>query len=727
MNNSSSNSSGSTEDDGQSSGSSNSREGLSGQCILVRFALSGGFMAHAAECLRVSKLVPAVFEFLSAVCADFAELPYVDECTGAKIAEAVEKCICCGYSRKGSLEALEFLRQSLHTKTPLVRALRSSAVRRLLIDMFNTLTSTTDKRTTLNTEQKYALLELLGTFASLQLIFEAQNNEDNIFDNEFFTKVAFFLLNAPTTIPTTTSKSNNGKDNNSTAESGEEREDGLAMLCKVRCLEVLLNHIIATGAAAGGRDNSDSSVFTEKFWRKTVVQANRYAQRNAGFPVNDKSTELFVGLESLTNGNQLRVTTALNSAGRRPVGPAHLLFDTEHYTRAGSGYIGKARATLEAFNNLMLCTEAAYLYTRNLTDLAVTYHMRSVASDTSALLSDAFCATFDAFAFGSAGACLDASNIVSNAGLTEVATLLNFATIARIPPSTANVDAAVAIAGKIAAVLLAVQHPDKMLSDQYTSHTFTMFERASAVFRCLGARASSGAAYEALLNTLCSVVLFLVTTSSKAATNCVPPLFQLAQRLTATVLRRLDASCSSVRCALAFLGHFVRLTNIYTSEADAAAQDLCEFDLGAALMLERPELCTDCEETREVTYSVLAAMAENKYFQCQIPAALLAAAVFRNSSGEDVLDEKALGLLTKTIAFRGDFASLSCTIRVLQDNIALVSPLLGYKFLPDGLCLPEVGLSKEELSKLKTSIMLNELLFVVKIKHIIYSFASLIF
>ena len=676
------------------------------QCFLVHFAASSGFMTHATECLRTDSLVPSVFDFLGVLCADFADSLYLDDAITQRLLDAMLKHID---DPSHEYEILEFVRQALCAKVPLFTITKDSDTASSSTELMDTLVkklANLAAAKSLSKRDKLVLLELLSIFAPLQFTFDVPNGFARMFDNKFFGTIIALLLD----------------------EGAARKEDGLTTLCKAKCLEVLLNHTVASGGAG-------NAVYPKDFWPRVMERAGEFAQRNVGFPTNDRSAELFSVLGSSARGNQLIIATALNSAGRRAVGPAMLFFDVRHYARARIGFASDVCAVLVAYNDFVLSSDAAYLYTRTLTDLALTCHMKG-ASDK--LLCEYTPRLFDIAnaVFEGVGICgsLNASNVVSNASLIETATLLSFFTLKALDTKAKGLNERLAgpamdLAAKVASTLCDVEYPHKILSERCT-RSMTLFEQSSATFRCMGASASSAVTFEVLLNLLNSIASMLATPgcmTREMAAECVSMLLPVATKLTDTILYKVSPSSPCVRYTLVFLKHFVRMSSICASQKQLhgeSEEDFLDFgvdlDIGRVLMEDRQELFMECEATREVAYSVLDAMIESEFFRMQVSAAFLAETLFDDDRlGHGALNERVLELLTKVVAVRGDFVCVESVAKVLQGKVDVLEPFLKYSFLPNRFSLTETKLNKSELHDLNTSFSLIKLLFVVNYLFVI--------
>lgn len=670
-------------------------DALSKQCFLVNFAVSDKFMAYATtECLRTDSLVPSILEFLSALYADFSDMFHLDSAASTQISYIVLDCL----KRKFCVrEVLEFLRQSLCARVPLFAVFKDKEsisnceeIQKLLADEFKSII----KVKPAEREQKRIPLELLDIFASLQFTFDNPNVCTDIFDKEFFETV-FFLLR------------------------DESSEDGHTALCKAKCLEILLNH----AAASSSGDSKAKIAFPEGFWNESLERACGYARESVNFPTNNVSAKLFSVLRSAAANNYLAVATALNSAGRRAVGAEMVFFDTEHYAKASIGYVSDVHTALKAYNDFVLLKDATYLYTKNMVDLVLTCHMKGASSalfkETVPMLLELANGVFESVGiFGF----LSASNIVSNASLIEVATLLNFFAVKvlgrkkkpRAQKQTLS-ELVVSLAAKIVSLLCEVERPHVMLSERSTG-SLTVFEQSSAIFRCLSASASSAAAFETLLNLLNNLVLIIASpdyTPSEVAVGCVPMLLPLVRKLTDTVLRNLSPSNPSVRCTLILVARFVRLSNIDVPGRGSETKFL-DFDLGRVFMDGRKDLFVEPGATRDVAYSVVDAMIDSEYFRMQVSTSFLARALF----DDDMLDggylnERALILLTKLLAACGSISCIESVTNVLQERIDVIMPFLNYSFLQNDLNVYEAKLEEDELYCLRISCMLNKLLFIV--------------
>lgn len=668
---------------------------LSRQCSLVNFAVSDKFMAYATtECLRTDSLVPSILEFLSALYADFSDMFHLDSTVSTQISYIVLECLKRKFCER---EVLGFLRQSLCARVPLFAVFKDKEsisnceeIQRLLADEFKSIR----KVKSAEREQNRIPLELLDIFASLQFTFDNPNVCTDIFDKEFFETVFSLLCD-------------------------ESPEDGHTALCKAKCLEILLNH----AAAATSGDSKAKIAFPEGFWSEALEKACEYARESVNFPTNNVSAKLFSVLGSAAAGNYLAVASALNSAGRRAVGTEMAFFDAEHYAKASIGYVSDVHTVLKAYNDFVLLKDATYLYTKNLVDLVLTYHMKGASALFKGIapmlfeLANGVLESVGIFGF------LSASNIASNASLIEVATLLNFFVVKVLGGKEEESDAqkqalselAVSLAAKVVSLLCEVERPHVMLSER-SAGSLTVFEQSSAIFRCLGTSASSAAAFETLLNLLNNLVLIIASpdyTPSGVAIECVPMLLPLVRKLTDTVLRSLSPSNPSVRCTLILLARFVRLSNIDAPGGESEAKFL-DFDLGRVFMDGRKDLFVESGMTRDVAYSVVDAMIDSEYFRMQVSTSFLARALF----DDDMLDggylnERALILLTKLLAVCGSVSCIESVTNVLQEKIDAILPFLNYSFLQNDLNVYEAKLEEDELYCLRISCMLNKLLFIV--------------
>lgn len=681
-------------------GESSNNDSLNKQSFLVHFAASSGFMAHATECLGIDSLVPSVFDFLGVVCADFADSLYLDDAIIQSLFDAMLKHI---NEPSCECEILEFIRKALCAKVPLFAISKDNDT---IASSEELMSSLVEKFTNLAGEKcptkkdKLIILELLSIFASLQFTFNIPHGFSGISNGKFFNTIIALLLGG----------------------SGD-REDGLTTLCKAKCLEVLLNHTVASGGAG-------NIVYPKDFWPRVLDKAGEFAQRNVGFPTNDKSAELFSVLGSSVQGNQLVIATALNSAGRRAVGPAMFFFDVRHYVRTRIGFASDACAVLVAYNDFVLSLDAGYLYTKTLTDLAMTCHMKAASDE---LFKGYAPRLFDIAnaVFENIGICgsLNVSNIVSNASLIEIATLLSFFVLKIMDKKIKGLSEALAspamnLAAKVVRTLCDVEYPHKIISERST-RSITLFEQSSATFRCMGTSASSAVTFEVLLNMLNSLVSMLATPgciTKEMAAECVSILLPLARKLTDTILYKASPSSPCVRYTLVFLKHLVRLSNVCASqqqeggESEGDSSGFClDLDLGRVLMEDRQELFLECEATRQIAYSLLDAMIDNEFFRKQVSTSFLAETLFDDDMmGHGFLNERVLELLTKAIAVRGNFVCVESVTKVLQNKVDALEPFFKYSFLPNRFSLTETKLNKNELHDLNVSFSLIKLFFAVK-------------